>query len=262
MLGEVLEISGCEVTVERLGKGDPLVVLHGEAGPRGARRFLEQLAKRFEVHVPRHPGWAGASCAAHVTTVRDVALIAQQYIEGLGAPAPVVGLSFGGWLAAEIAANAPTLISKLVLVSPIGVKIAGVNERDFTDVYMLSAADRDALYYSAAGRPVPEEMEGNDVFTEKALAEHAMVRYAWKPFMHDPGLKGRLQRIRAPALLLSGGGDRFVRNPAYYPTYASLIAGARHEVVADAGHRLEEEEPQKTAERIAGFLGALAPAAA
>jgi pimeloyl-ACP methyl ester carboxylesterase len=255
MDGEILEIGGCDILVERLGAGDPLVVLHGEAGPRGARPFLEKLAETFEVHVPRHPGWAGTRSAVHVRTARDVAFVAQQYIGEIGRPVPVVGLSFGGWIAAEIAAVAPRLVSSLVLVSPIGVKIGGVEERDLADVYLLAADDRHALYYREGLKPpVPEAEDGTDIFAERALAEHATTRYGWSPYMHDPGLKGRLQAIRSPTLLLSGGGDRLVVNPQYYAGYAGHIPGARHEVVAEAGHRLEEEAPHDVAARVAAFF--------
>jgi pimeloyl-ACP methyl ester carboxylesterase len=56
--------------------------------------------------------------------------------------------------------------------------------------------------------------------------------------------------------MLSGDNDKFVLNPAYYSEYAKLIVGTRHEVVDGAGHRIEEEEPQKTADRIAAFIAA------
>jgi pimeloyl-ACP methyl ester carboxylesterase len=260
MDGEVLEIGGCDILVERLGKGAPLVVLHGEDGPRGARPFLERLAQRFEVHAPSHAGWAGTSCAAHVTTLRDVALVAQQYVETFRRPVPVVGLSLGGWLAAEIAATSPALVERLVLVSPIGVKIGARNDRDFVDIYVLGPKEREAAYYGPRGRPALAAVNSPDFFMEKALAEHATVRYCWRPFMHDPGLKGRLQRVQAPTLLLSGAEDRFVVNPDYYARYAGLIPGARHEVIAGAGHRLEEEEPQMIADRVAAFAAAAVPA--
>jgi pimeloyl-ACP methyl ester carboxylesterase len=259
---EALEIGGCEITVERFGSGPPIVVLHGEEGPRPATAFLEELGSRFEVHVPRHAGWAETRRAGHVRTVRDLALVAQEYVEGLGGPVPLVGLSFGGWLAAEIAANSPLLVSRLTLISPIGVKIGGREDRDFADLYILAAADRTALYYAPGKVPVQQPVGNADIYMERAIADEAIVRFCWQPYMHDPGLAGRLRRVRAPTLILSGDRDRLILNPGYYDGFAALIPGAVHEVVAGAGHRLEEEEPQAIARRVTQFAAADRPAVA
>jgi pimeloyl-ACP methyl ester carboxylesterase len=256
MQSQTLEIGGCEFVVERLGKGKPVVVLHAEDGPRNEQPFLEKLAEKFEVHVPRLIGWPETRRAPNIRTVRDVALIAQEYIEGLERPVGLVGLSFGGWIAAEIATNSPRLISSFVLVSPIGVKIGGRADRDFADLYILTGSERTKLYYAPGRTPALKPGENFDVFLEKAIGDEAIARYCWQPYMHDPGLKDRLRRIRAPSLVISGDHDSFVLNPNYYRAYAGLIPGARHEVIAGAGHRVEEEEPVKVGERIAAFLAA------
>jgi pimeloyl-ACP methyl ester carboxylesterase len=260
MQSDVIEVAGCEIVVERLGKGAPVIVLHGEDGPRNAAPFLEKLAETFEVHVPRLVGWSPTKRPAHVRTVRDVALIAQEYIEQLNRPAAIVGLSFGGWVAAEVATNAPRLAPSLVLISPIGIKVGGREDRDFADLYIATAAERDAFYY-AAGR-VPKINPGSniDIFLEKATADEAIARYCWQPYMHDPGLAPRLRRIRAATLLISGASDKFVLNADYYRKYASLIPGARHEVIADAGHRVEEEQPNSVAKHVAAAVGQAAQA--
>jgi pimeloyl-ACP methyl ester carboxylesterase len=78
--------------------------------------------------------------------------------------------------------------------------------------------------------------------------------------MHDPGLKDRLCRISAPTLLISGERDSFVLNPNYYKGYAALIPGAQHEIIVGAGHRVEEEEPKKIADRAVAFLTTPKPA--
>jgi pimeloyl-ACP methyl ester carboxylesterase len=254
MQSETLGIGGCEIVVERLGEGPPLVVLHGEDGPRNASPLLEKLGETFEVHVPRLPGWSETRRAAHVRTVRDVALVAQEYVERFDEPVAVAGLSLGGWVAAEIAANSPALASKLALVSPTGVKVGGRDDRDFTDFYLLPEPARTAVFYAPGRAPALKPGANFDVYLEKAVADDAVARFCWQPFMHDPGLPARLRRVRAPTLILSGDRDAFVLNPDYYPSYARLIPDARHEVIAGAGHRVEEEEPLTVAGKIAGFL--------
>jgi pimeloyl-ACP methyl ester carboxylesterase len=248
MREETVEAGGCDVLVERFGAGPPLVVLHGEEGPIPARSFFEALGGHFEVHAPRHPGWRGSSRPRHVSSVRDVALVQQEYLESLGQPAAVVGLSFGGWVAAEIAANAPGLISALVLVSPIGIKVGGREDRDFVDIYLTPPGQRTSVYRAALDDERRPDLS-NEWLLEKATADEAVARYCWKPYMHDPTLAGRLRRIKSPTVIVSGRGDAFVLNPSYFETYAQLIAGAR-QVQMDGGHRLEEEQPRALAEVV------------
>jgi pimeloyl-ACP methyl ester carboxylesterase len=256
MYSEKLQVGGCDIAVDCFGKGPALVVLHGEDGPRNAGPCLEKLSETFEVHVPRLPGWHDTTRAPHVRTARDVALVAQEYVERLDKPVALMGLSFGGWLAAEIAATVPRLVAHLVLVSPIGIKVGGREDRDFADLYILTAAERTALYYAPGKAPTINTNTNADVFLEKAMGDEAIARYCWQPYMHDPGLSARLRRIAASTLILSGDHDGFVLNPTYYTKFAALIPGARHDVVAGAGHRIEEEEPANVAKRVVAFVAA------
>lgn len=258
MIDRAVKIGGSRIVVERSGCGAPVVVLHGENGARSLSPLVDCLGRHFEVHVPRLVGWPDTVRDPNILTIRDVALVAQEYIEGVKGSVPVIGVSLGGWVAAEIAATVPSLISNLVLIAPIGVKIGGREDRDFVDLYILSSHEREAIYYRPGVRPAIPHTEGTDIFLERALAEEATARYCWQPYMHDPTLNSRLRRIRATTLLLSGGMDKFVLNPDYYSGYVSLIPGARHEVIADSGHRVAEEEPQKIADRVAAFVATTA----
>lgn len=254
MGAETFGIGTSKITVERWGRGAPITLLHGENGPRGLRPLVDRLSRHFEVHVPYLAGWAGTVRGSHVQTVRDIALVAQEYIESLETPVPLVGISFGGWVAAEIATTSPRLISSLVLVSPIGIKIGGREDRDFADLYVLKAADREALYYASSGPQNWNPDSNADLFLEKAIADDAVARFCWQPYMHDPGLKERLRRICASTILLCGEQDHFVLNSTYYREYAKLIPGAKHEAIAGAGHRVEEEQPELVAQHAVTFI--------
>jgi pimeloyl-ACP methyl ester carboxylesterase len=81
----------------------------------------------------------------------------------------------------------------------------------------------------------------------------ALCLYAWHPFMYNPQLKPWLGRIRVPTLMLWGASDRVV-TPDYGRAYAGLIPGARFEVIEEAGHHSEIEQPERFAERVAAFL--------
>jgi pimeloyl-ACP methyl ester carboxylesterase len=56
-----------------------------------------------------------------------------------------------------------------------------------------------------------------------------------------------------PTLVVWGAADRVVK-PEYGQTYAGSIPGARFEVIANAGHYPEIEQPDKFAELVSSFL--------
>jgi pimeloyl-ACP methyl ester carboxylesterase len=81
----------------------------------------------------------------------------------------------------------------------------------------------------------------------------ALCLYAWHPYMYNPQLKRWLGHIRVPTLMLWGAGDRVV-TPDYGRAYSRLIPGTRFEIIEEAGHHPEIEQPERFAERVAAFL--------
>jgi pimeloyl-ACP methyl ester carboxylesterase len=255
--GEEVTIGECRIDVRRYGGGPPLVVLHGEYGVTFAEEFLEGLGAHNEVFVPHHPGWAGSSRPTHIETVRDIALVQQEFLEAFGQPMPVIGLSLGGWVAAEVAATCPGLIASLVLVSPTGIKVGGREDRDFVDLYVTASEQRRSLLSATKGPTMDGELA-----LDITKAEEAVARYCWSPYMHDPGLRHRLRRITAPTIVLSGSADRFVLHPEYFEAYARLVGeGADHRKIDGAGHSIEEEMPKVVVDAVHEFIGQEMPTA-
>ena len=85
--------------------------------------FYDELASRFEVLVPHHPGYGKSERPEWLRSVRDVAVIYQWLLSHLGVErASLIGLGFGGWIAAEMATMAPREFHRLVLVGAMGLK--------------------------------------------------------------------------------------------------------------------------------------------
>src|SRR5881392_2876274 len=100
--------------------GQPLVYLHPSAG-LAWYPFLSWLSEHFTVYAPEFPGTSvGDPCAIHsVHALSDMVLLYEEVIRTLGLDKPVlVGQSFGGMLAAELAATFPGLASRVVLLDP------------------------------------------------------------------------------------------------------------------------------------------------
>ena len=58
---ETLKLQQARIEIERVGKGPPLLLLHGEDGfelnSATGRKLIEKLAGRYEVFLPRMPGF-------------------------------------------------------------------------------------------------------------------------------------------------------------------------------------------------------------
>src|SRR3954469_23961513 len=113
-----------ETDVEISGSGPPLLYLHGPWGLSPDRAFVQSLAARHTVYAPRFPGTTpGDSESAHaLDDWHDLVVYQSEMLDPLRLDAPVVvGHSFGGLFAAELAAAVPPSVGRLVLIDPVGL---------------------------------------------------------------------------------------------------------------------------------------------
>ena len=165
----------------------------------------------------------------------------------------LLGLSFGGWLAAEIAVACAHKLDRLILADPVGIKLGDRESRDIADVFNLNPAEvRRRAWHDPAKAPSYDAMSDDELVIH-ARNREALCLYAWHPCLYNPQLKNWLGLIRVPTLVLWGESDRIV-TPEYGSAYAGLIPGARFEQIADAGHHPEIEQPELFAEQVTAFL--------
>jgi len=121
-----IDIGKVPLAAETIGDGPPLLFLHGEDYFAQNRPFVERLARRWKVIVPRHPGFGGTARPAWFRTVADIAYLYLDLLDRLALDdAVVVGASFGGWVALEMAVRSTARIGRLVLIDSLGVKFSG-----------------------------------------------------------------------------------------------------------------------------------------
>ena len=239
------------------GRGAPLVYFHSFHERGGWSPFLDRLAARFTVLAPFHPGVQGSSGVERLDDVLDLVLAYDELFDRLGiASAHLVGHFFGGMVAAELAATLRPRASALVLVSPLGL---WRDDAPPADVVILPADDLPAVLWrdpaSAVARAwasLPEEDTDNVAAQiESVQRRAAMAKFVWP--IPDKGLKKRLHRIGAPALVLWGDGDR--ANPVVYAEdWQRRIKGAALRLLP-GGHMVLHEAPEAAAAAVVEFLG-------
>jgi pimeloyl-ACP methyl ester carboxylesterase len=256
---QILDLPGLKLEVIEAGHGDPLIVLHDQEYLNTGWPYLDRLAERFAVTVPSHPGFGQSTLPEHFDCVDDLVYAYLDLLRTLrGGPVRLMGLGLGGWIAAEIAVHCSHDLKRLVLVDAVGIKIGGPTERDVADNFIMDAKEfLQASWHDAeAGAkvmklPSPELPEEDIVTLLRNRQTTALI--AWKPFMHNPKLRGRLGRINIPTLVVWGDSDRIVK-PDYGRAYAQAIPGARFTLIKDAGHYPYLEQPEAFDAAVLPFL--------
>jgi pimeloyl-ACP methyl ester carboxylesterase len=247
-----------EAKVKIAGSGPPVVYLHPAGGPAWDP-FLDALAEHHTVYAPDHPGTGDtARDAIHrVPGLWDLVLVYDELLDALSLErVPLVGASFGGMVACEVAAHRRRAISALVLLDSIGLW------RDDAPVaqYMTMTPDELAstLFHDPLGPAAREAMALPSEPDELAVAMADLTwalgatgKFVWP--IPDKGLARRLHRVTAPTLLIWGQEDKLV-SPVYAQEFADRLDNARVELIPDAGHVPQLERLDVVAPLVLDFL--------
>src|SRR5882757_5191861 len=117
-----------EVTVQDRDRTRPFLLLHGGGGVATMAGFADLLAERTHSRVllPTHPGFGGTSKPEGLSSVTELARVYVTLLDELDlTDVTVIGNSFGGWLAAEIALQHSPRVSGVVIVDGVGIEVEG-----------------------------------------------------------------------------------------------------------------------------------------
>lgn len=230
-----------EIHYQVAGAGDPLVLIHGLSGScRWWSRNVADLARSFRVYVVDLVGF-GNSRNGHPFVLAEAAQYLASWMRQIGiARACVLGHSMGGFIAAELAADYPDLVGRLILVDAAVLPF----EQSYA-AHTLSMF-REARQISLSFMPI--------LFGD---ALRAGIGTIWKAanelLVHD--LRPKLARIAAPTLVIWGEKDAIIpleagKRLSQYLRYDELV------IVKDAGHNPMWDCPRAFNQVVAEFLAA------
>jgi pimeloyl-ACP methyl ester carboxylesterase len=248
---------GVELELVRRGEGPVVVVLHDGWEVRADGPFVDRLAERHHVLIPSHPGFGRSTAPDHLSSVEDLAYFYLELFEQIGLQDyALVGCSFGGWIAAEIAVRRPEALRNLVLVDAVGIRVGGVADRDIADVWAISRPQLGGLLFhdpAVAAEQMDYSQRSDEDLELVARNREAQARYGWSPYLCNPRLARRLHRVEVPTLIVWGAHDGIV-GPDYGRAYADAIPDSEMAVLDDAAHLPHVECPDELARRIDAFL--------
>ena len=234
-----------------------LLLLHHDVGPMGWTPFHEALAQTFRVHAVDMPGFGASPRAEWARHPRDLAALMLATARRLGVRDYVlVGLGFGGWVAAEMAVFAYPEMNRLVLAAPAGIK---PEDRFILDqvleepVAYLRAGFRDSETFAAHFQD-PTAQELKDRLDQ---CRETVARVAWKPYMYSFELPETLREAHLPVTVAWGEADAVIPSSCA-ALWAQALPDCTVRLIPDAGHFLDLECPERLAAIVAGTPAALA----
>ena len=229
----------------------PIAFLHGVGSDKSIwRPQLEHFGQVRRAVAFDYPGY-GESEPEPKATREDFAAAVLAGMDALGMPrAHICGLSLGGVIAIALHAQAPGRCASLILADTFAV------HPDGEGIYQRSVAASKAIGMRAlaeqrvdslTGSAASPELRRDVVETMAAIDPDAYRIGAEAVWLAD--LRDAAAAIRVPTLVLCGDEDR-ITPPALSQELASIIPGARLEIIGQAGHLSNAEQP-------AAFNGAL-----
>jgi pimeloyl-ACP methyl ester carboxylesterase len=261
----LMSVGPFELDTFRVGTGRPILLIHGVNPIDPDAPFLRRLTADSEVIAPSHPGFGASPRPPDFDTMYDLVNIYLAVLDSIpSGDITVIGFSFGGWVAAELAVTRPERLGRLVLVDPVGIKLGGREERDIVHFFNTDPVElNQRSWHDPAHRPAGIYGLGWQATISDAMSDQQMITlarnwdslclYAWRPHMFNPQLKQWLHRISVPSKVIWGASDRIVTSD-YGRAYAHLIPGAEFVVVDAAGHHPELEQPEAFNDAVISFL--------
>ena len=217
------------------------------------------VAAGYRVLAPDLPGFGRSPVSLPVTVSRTAAGLDHLLRSLNAAPAHVVGISMGGAVALQLAADFPQSVAKLVLVNtfarlqPKGLAGWLAFASRLLPVY-LTGLSTQARVISGRIFPKPGQEALRQGLYEQILQADPRAYRAAMWALARFNLLPKLAGLRIPTLVVTAEDDRAIA-PAIQ---AQLLAipGSRQVVISNAGHGVIAEQPEAFNRELLAFLTA------
>ncbi|HTW12950.1 MAG TPA: alpha/beta fold hydrolase [Solirubrobacteraceae bacterium] len=235
-----LHAAGAEWRYWETGTGDPLVIFHGGGGVDLAPAYAA-LGSNARVLYFELPGFGTTPIDPARTSFAEVAELMAEVLAAAGLERfALLGISFGGAVAAWLAARVPERIARLVLVAPAALR----HGSRFPDVppERIEAALR-----AHPDRGLPEALA-----PELVAAQMQVVGRIWSG-SDEEALRTALHGLDVPTLVLYGTLDGLMP-PESGREYKRLLPRCTFALVHDSAHEVARDRPEAFADLVSDFL--------
>ncbi|TMC83471.1 MAG: alpha/beta hydrolase [Chloroflexi bacterium] len=237
-----VQLDGMEVAYSEVGRGEPLVLIHGLGDDHRAwRRTIPDLMLHRCAFLYDLRGHGQTTLGTPDGTLRQLSNDLLQLMDGVGLEqVDIAGFSLGGTIAMRFAIDFPLEVRGLVHSDP---QLRETLDRDTADVYAESPAELEEGLLIRRQSTADPRGYGNACAAMAALNAAPL----------DP----ELGRITVPTLIVASDKDKHCP-PKAAEIIAAGIKGSRLEIVPGAGHPIPVERPGELAASINSFLAEIA----
>lgn len=244
-------------TVER-GSGPAVLMLHGIGGCSASfSAQLDELGQDHHVVAWDAPGYAASPDPDAAPGIAGYAETVAELVDEIGEAVHLVGASWGGVIALELALQRPEMLRSLVLLSASrgSGRDAGAADRVRERAASLEqqgpeafACERAPQLLSKDASPAQVEQVAAQMAAAIRLPGYRYAALSMAATDHSP----RLRAITAPTLVLCGTEDA-VTGPEESKALANGIPEAVYVSLEGAGHLLPQERPSSVSTWISCF---------
>ena len=250
--------NGIDVAWFEVGRGEPVVLVHGLADDHRAwRRVVAPLMLHRRVLLYDFRGHGGTALGAADGTLQQLGDDLVALLDALGVErATIAGFSLGGTIAMRAAIDHPDRIGALALVGTSSrvnraardwyEERAALVARDDPALRETLDADTEDVY-----RNRPQETPDGLAIRRSSTADPRGYANACRAMasLHARPLDDELAAIRVPTAIVAGEADQHCP-PRAGEIIAERIAGSHLAILPDTGHPLPVERPDEVAAAI------------
>lgn len=237
---QTVTISGHRLFYRTIGRGSPVVLLHGH-GVSGAiwQRVIPFLTRHYQVIVVDLPGY-GRSQFTGTWRLREIAPLLARWLQQLELPPVVlIGHSMGGAIAIHLTASAPELVDRLILVNAAGLPLRA-------QFLILAARSIGSLF-----------QPGNGSYPPQVLRDHLLTptRLLWQSAQEvaKSDFRAELSAISVPTLIIWGERDLLLPLTLGHELHTAL-PHATFVTMPQCGHRPMLAQPTVFSQIVLRFL--------
>jgi pimeloyl-ACP methyl ester carboxylesterase len=210
------------------------------------------------VYAVQLPGWQDGVVPSEIKSVRDYAKLIAAVLDELDLKSvDLVGHSFGGWIAIDLATDHPSRIARLVLVDAMGLdlpqapaaNLAAIDPEGFLRAAFAQAGT--VLVRGDFGGTMEDVRKGQEF--EKQWRSRAIIAGLLRDQNVDPDLAGKLRSITADTLVVWGREDRIVPWE-HGEKLARMILRSKFALIEGAGHTPMRERRETFQRVVHDFL--------
>jgi len=256
-------------------KKQTIVMIHGFRGTHHGLQAIVDALPEFHILVPDLPGFGESTPMKAPHDLAGFVGFVKSFLRAQTSKPVLLGHSFGSIITSHVAADAPELISSLILINPISTPALQGPKRLLTNL---------AIFYYWLGKSLPEKA-GRALLANRLIvlaASRTMAKTDQKSvrrhihrqhLTHFSTFQNRsvldqsfrtsvshtvndaAERITVPTLLIAGDKDDIAPLPGQHALMARLQDGTL-DVIEDVGHLIHYETPIQAAVAIEKFVKA------